>query len=232
MNELKSPRMKRRPRRISLPPNVPRMSSSSQTVSSSNAPFRRCSTDPSVPSAQSVLFDKQAAWDQRKSGMLRSAQCGKSPKQVKRIQRRRMRESLSKSEPSTQNNSPNEVGQASPTSTCRWESSPRKAQSCSPSLRKPTRTGVRTSSQSNPEVMTESPRVPSRTDFSAGVESPRKPTRRNSFSRNEKKTAGRTHPFQVAVMPSLQTEGGKQSCLQGIKSLKKMRSRGFGSLAA
>ena len=187
--------------------------------------FRRCNTDPSVPS---VRFDKQAAWDQRKSAMLRLGKSGKSPKQVKRIRRR---QSLPQTESSTRRDSPKESSDASQASLSRWESSPRRAQRSSPSLRKPTRGCDRTSNRCPTENKTESPRMPSRVDHSVGTESPRKPTRRNSSEKGKKKQE-RSSPFQVTTMPSMQTERRKQSCLQGLESLKKMRNKGFGSLAA
>lgn len=234
MNELTSPLMKRRSRRISLPPNVPRMRSPSQAVLSSNgdAPFRRCRTAPSGSSAPVVRLDKQVVWDQRKSAMLRSAQCGKSPKQAKRVKRRQRRQSAPQSEPTTTRDDvqgeDREVGR---TPISRWESSPRKSQSCSPQLRRPNRAGVRTSQRSTLEAEIESLRIPCRTG-SAGTQSPRKPTRRGSFTGKSASKVGRPHPFQASTMPSMQTEGGKQSCVQGLESLKKMQARGFGSLAA
>ena len=234
MNELTSPLMKRRSRRISLPPNLPRMRPPSQAVLYGNdgAPFRRCKTAPSVSSAHVVRLDKQVAWDQRKSAMLRSVQNGKKPKQVKRVRRRPRRQSAPPSEPANiRDGVQNEDSEVGLTRISRWESSPRKSQSCSPQLRRPTRVKVKTSQCSAPKAGADSPRMPRRTNF-VGAESPRKPTRRGSFTGKSAMKVGRSHPFQASTMPSVQTEGGKRSCVQGLESLKKMNARGFGSLAA
>ena len=194
--------------------------------------LERSLTLPSVMSSLDPVDEDTAvcspgsSWDQRRSALLRSLEGGRSPKQVKRIQRRQRRQTLPHTKASNsrwecaQHDEATEL--APPTSTSRWESSPRKCQNCSHQMIRPTRTGVRSERLTPAEANTEPPRLPRRMGSVKTAESPRLPTRVGSFNGKDstRPSLAARSPFQTPVMPSMPNEDGQRSCTEGLENLK------------